>query len=135
MRGRRRRRGQGEYRPGMSERLSVVGVTKTFPGVRALDNVDLDLRAGEVHALLGETGAGKSRLIKVLAGAVRRAAGSVRLDGAALPLGNPLAVRRLGVRIVYQELTLVPELTAAENIFLGREQGPWLRKRAMSRAA
>ena len=109
--------------------LSAAGLSKSFPGVRALEGVDFDLRRGEVHALLGENGAGKSTLIKILGGAVVPDGGEARLEGELLPLGDPLAVRRRGINIVYQELTLVPELTAAENIFLGREQGrPLLRR-------
>jgi ABC-type sugar transport system ATPase subunit len=116
--------------------LSVSGLTKSFPGVRALEGVDFDLRAGEVHALVGENGAGKSTFIKALGGAVVPDAGQVLLDGAALPMGDPLAARRRGISIVYQELTLVPELSATENIFLGREIGtPLLRRADMSGAA
>jgi ABC-type sugar transport system ATPase subunit len=116
--------------------LAASGLRKSFPGVRALEAVDFELRPGEVHALLGENGAGKSTLIKVFAGAVVPDAGEVRLDGEPLAFGDPLAVRRRGINIVYQELTLVPELTAAENIFLGREQGrPLLRRKDMARAA
>jgi ABC-type sugar transport system ATPase subunit len=116
--------------------LSASGLSKSFPGVRALEGVDFELRPGEVHALLGENGAGKSTLIKILGGAVVPDAGEARLEGERLPLGDPLAVRRRGINIVYQELTLVGELTAAENIFLGREQGrPLLRRREMARAA
>ena len=116
--------------------LSAAGLSKSFPGVRALEGVDFELRPGEVHALLGENGAGKSTLIKILGGAVVPDAGEARLEGRPLPLGDPLAVRRLGINVVYQELTLVPEMTAAENIFLGREQGrPLLRRREMARAA
>ena len=116
--------------------LSAAGLSKSFPGVRALESVDFELRPGEVHALLGENGAGKSTLIKILGGAVVPDAGEGRLEGEPLPLGDPLAVRRRGINIVYQELTLVGELTAAENIFLGREQGrPLLRRREMARSA
>jgi ribose transport system ATP-binding protein len=116
--------------------LEIEGLTKAFPGVRALDAVDFDLERGEVHALLGENGAGKSTLIKALSGAVVPDAGTLRLEGAPLPLGDPLAARRAGISIVYQELTLVPELTAAENIFLGRERGrPFLNRAEMRREA
>ncbi len=116
--------------------LAASGISKAFPGVRALDGVDFAVEPGEVHALLGENGAGKSTLIKILAGAVVPDAGRVTLDGIALPAGDPLAVRRAGVSIVYQEFTLVPELTAAENIFLGAELGrPLLRRRAMAAEA
>ncbi|MHC4958266.1 MAG: sugar ABC transporter ATP-binding protein [Planctomycetota bacterium] len=112
--------------------LELAQVTKSFPGVKALDSVDLAVDAGEVHALVGENGAGKSTLMKVLGGAYVADSGTVTLDGAPLPVGDPLAVARRGVQIIYQELTLVPGLTAAENIFLGRELGrPWLKRAAM----
>jgi ABC-type sugar transport system ATPase subunit len=81
------------------------------------------VRAGEVHALVGENGAGKSTLMKILGGAYVPDAGETRLDGKPLPVGDPLAVRRLGIQIIYQELMLVPALSAADNIFLGRERG------------
>ncbi len=116
--------------------LAVKGLSKAFPGVRALDGVDFELRRGEIHALIGENGAGKSTLIKILAGAQSPDSGSLLLEGAPLPVGDPLAARRAGVSIVYQELTLVPELSATENIFLGRENaGPFLRRAEMTRVA
>jgi ABC-type sugar transport system ATPase subunit len=116
--------------------LRAAGITKTFAGVRALSDVDFELRHGEVHALLGENGAGKSTLIKVLGGAVPPDAGTVRLDDTPLPLGDPRAVRRAGVSIVYQEFTLVPDLSISDNIFLGREHGGlWLRRAQMERDA
>jgi len=101
--------------------LRMTGVSKSFPGVLALDNVDLDVMPGEVHVLLGENGAGKSTLMKILSGAVRRDAGEIELDGQRVEINSPRDAQALGVRIIYQELTLVPYLTAAENIFLGRE--------------
>jgi ABC-type sugar transport system ATPase subunit len=116
--------------------LSVAGLARSFPGVRALDGVDFDLEAGEIHALVGENGAGKSTLIRLLGGALAPDRGEVLLDGRRLPPGDTLAARRRGISVVYQELSLVPELTAAENIFLGREEGrPLLRRAAMERAA
>jgi len=116
--------------------LRLDGITKTFPGVRALDGVSFDVNAGEIHALVGENGAGKSTLIKVLGGSYIPDAGSVALDGTPLPSGNPLAVQKRGVQIIHQELALVPELTAAENIFLGRERGGlFLARRDMQREA
>ncbi len=116
--------------------LTVAGLAKSFPGVRALDGVDFELQRGEVHALVGENGAGKSTLIKALGGAVVPDRGEMRLEGEPLPVGDTLAARRRGISIVYQELALVPELTAAENIFLGREEGrPFLRRAPMARAA
>jgi ABC-type sugar transport system ATPase subunit len=114
--------------------LTATGIRKAFGGARALDGVDFELRAGEVHALVGENGAGKSTLIRVLAGAVAPDSGQVLLDGRPLPVNDPRGVRRRGVSIVYQELTLVPELTVAENIFLGRERGwPLLQRGRMNR--
>ncbi|HET7294089.1 MAG TPA: sugar ABC transporter ATP-binding protein [Vicinamibacteria bacterium] len=116
--------------------LSVSGLAKAFPGVRALDGVDFEVERGEVHALVGENGAGKSTLIKALGGAVVPERGEMLLEGEPLPRGDTLASRRRGVSIVYQELALAPELTAAENIFLGREEGrPLLRRAQMDRAA
>ena len=96
-------------------------ITKTYPGVRALAEVDFDLNAGEVHALVGENGAGKSTLIKILSGAVRPDSGTVRLDGDPVILSNPVHSRSLGIATIYQEFNLVPELTVGQNVFLGRE--------------
>jgi rhamnose transport system ATP-binding protein len=116
--------------------LAASGLSKSFAGVRVLHGVDFDVAAGEVHALVGENGAGKSTLIKILGGAIRPDAGEVRLDGAPLPLGDSLQVRRAGVSVVYQEFTLVPDLSAAENVFLGRERGRLLLRRSeMQKAA
>ncbi|HVQ30570.1 MAG TPA: ATP-binding cassette domain-containing protein, partial [Vicinamibacteria bacterium] len=103
--------------------LRLRGLSKAWPGVRALDAVDLDLYEGEIHALLGENGAGKSTLIKALAGAIVPDAGTMTLGGQALPLGDPAGSRRRGVGVIHQELTLVPQLSAAANVFLGRETG------------
>ena len=105
--------------------LEIRGLAKTFPGVKALDDVDFTLRRGEVHALLGENGAGKSTLIKVLTGVYPRSAGTFKLDGAAINPASPLAARDVGISTVYQEVNLVPDLTVAENIFLGRQPGRW----------
>ncbi len=114
--------------------LAASGLTKSYGGVRVLDAVDFDLARGEVHALVGENGAGKSTLIKLLGGAVRPDAGTVELDDAPLPAGDPLAVRDRGLSLVYQEFTLVPELSVADNIFLGRERArPFLRRSEMAR--
>jgi len=117
-------------------RLAATDLSKSYAGVRVLHGVDFDVHGGEIHALLGENGAGKSTLIKILAGAVVPDGGGVVLDDRPLPLGDPLAVRRAGVSVVYQEFTLVPELTIAENVFLGRERGGlWLRRGGMRRDA
>jgi ABC-type sugar transport system ATPase subunit len=113
----------GLDRPAGSPLLSVRGLSKAWPGVRALDQVDLDVQPGEIHALLGENGAGKSTLIKILAGAVSPDAGAALLAGEELTFGDPLAARRRGIGVIYQELTLVPQLSAAANVFLGREKG------------
>jgi len=102
--------------------LEMHGIVKEFPGVRALDGVDLDVRAGEVHCLLGQNGAGKSTLIKVLAGAHQPDAGSITWDGTPVHLGNPQAAMAHGIATMYQELDLVPGLTVADNVFLGRER-------------
>jgi ribose transport system ATP-binding protein len=101
--------------------LSMRGIVKTFPGVRALDGVDLEVRTGEVHCLLGQNGAGKSTLIKVLAGAHQPDAGEIHWAGEAVTLASPVAALRLGIATMYQELDLIPGLTVADNIFLGHE--------------
>ena len=102
--------------------LQMSGIVKQFPGVRALDGVDLDVRAGEVHCLLGQNGAGKSTLIKVLAGAHQPDAGEIRWEGEPVTLGDPQAAMSLGIATIYQELDLVAGLTVADNVFLGRER-------------
>ena len=101
--------------------LRLTGVVKTFPGVRALDGVDLEVTAGEVHCLLGQNGAGKSTLIKVLAGVHRPDAGTIEWDGQPVTFPGPHAAMRAGIATIYQELDLVDELTVAENMFLGHE--------------
>lgn len=103
-------------------RLAMRGVRKAFGPVQALGGVDLEVRPGEVHALIGENGAGKSTLMKVLSGAHRADDGSMSLDGANYSPSGPLDARAHGVAMIYQELTLAPHLSVLENIFLGREQ-------------
>jgi len=105
--------------------LQMQGICKRYPGVQALRDAALGVRAGEVHVLLGENGAGKSTLMKILSGAVRLDAGEIRLDGEAVDIPDPIAARRLGISIIYQELSLVPHLTVAENIFLGKAPVRW----------
>ena len=105
--------------------LEMRGIRKTFPGVVALDAVDLTLEAGDVHMLLGENGAGKSTLMKILGGAYRKDAGDIRLNGQAVEIDGPRAARDLGIRVIYQELNLVPHLSVAENIFLGELPTRW----------
>ncbi|MFJ2900902.1 sugar ABC transporter ATP-binding protein [Streptomyces sp. NPDC087212] len=101
--------------------LTMSGITKSFPGVRALDGVDLDVQAGEVHCLLGQNGAGKSTLIKVLAGAHQPDTGTIRWHGEPVTPRSPSAAMRLGIATIYQELDLVEHLSVAENIHLGHE--------------
>lgn len=108
--------------------LQMRGIVKRYPGVVALAEVDFEVRRGEVHALLGENGAGKSTLVKILAGAVRPDAGTVTIEGRTCAAATPRAMLAAGISVIYQEFNLVPALTAAENIFLGREPtgpGPW----------
>lgn len=101
--------------------LSMSGITKSFPGVRALDGVDLDVQAGEVHCLLGQNGAGKSTLIKVLSGAHQPDTGTIGWRGEPVTLRSPIAAMRLGIATIYQELDLVEHLSVAENVHLGHE--------------
>jgi ribose transport system ATP-binding protein len=101
--------------------LTMSGITKSFPGVRALDGVDLDVQAGEVHCLLGQNGAGKSTLIKVLAGAHQPDEGTIGWRGTHVTLKSPIAAMRLGIATIYQELDLVEGLSVAENVHLGHE--------------
>src|SRR5215831_19226089 len=97
------------------------GIRKAFPGVVALDGVSFELRAGEVHVLLGENGAGKSTLMKILSGAYQRDAGAIAIDGRPVAIDSPRHAHALGISTIYQELSLVPQLTVAENILLGHE--------------
>lgn len=101
--------------------LRLVGISKAFAGVRALDRVDFEVRAGEVHALCGENGAGKSTLMKIMSGVYQPDAGSISFEGRPLVLGSPREAEGCGVVMIHQELNLVPHLTVAENIFLARE--------------
>jgi ABC-type sugar transport system ATPase subunit len=100
----------------------MEGIIKSFPGVRALTEGRLNLRAGEVHALLGENGAGKSTLMKILSGVYTPDSGTIRIDGQAVTIASPLAAQRLGIAIIHQEMSLAPDLCARENLFLGREK-------------
>src|SRR3974390_2515583 len=107
--------------PSTAPLFELRGICKQFPGVRALDDVSFEIRAGEVHMLLGENGAGKSTLMKVLCGAYLPEAGSFFLDGAPIAIASPADARRIGIAVIFQEFTLVPYLDIAHNIFLGRE--------------
>src|SRR5215469_2160866 len=100
--------------------LSVKGITKSFPGVLALEDVDFVLRAGEVHALMGQNGAGKSTLIKVLTGVEHPDAGEIQLDGQPVFVRSPRHSQELGISSVYQEVNLCTNLSVAENVLLGR---------------
>jgi ribose transport system ATP-binding protein len=101
--------------------LRLVGISKSFPGVRALHNVHMEVHKGEVHALLGENGAGKSTLMKILSGAYTRDAGEIYWEGKKVEIHNPRAAQELGIAIIYQEFNLVPQLSIAENVWLGRQ--------------
>jgi len=101
--------------------LEMRHIRKAFPGVVALDDVDFDLRRGEVHILLGENGAGKSTLMKILSGAYQKSAGQIVFDGQDVEIRNPKHAQTLGISTIYQEFNLIPHLSAGENIFLGRE--------------
>jgi len=105
--------------PRLPNALEMRGIRKAFPGVVALDGVDLTIEAGDVHMLLGENGAGKSTLMKILSGAYRKDAGVISIDGHAVEIDSPRDALALGIRVIYQELSLVPQLSVAENIFLG----------------
>ncbi|HUO09280.1 MAG TPA: sugar ABC transporter ATP-binding protein [Phycisphaerae bacterium] len=123
-----------------SQLLKVEGLTKRFTGVLALDGVDFSLKAGEIHALMGENGAGKSTLIKVMTGVYPRDAGTVHLNGEAFKASSPMDAQRKGISTVYQEVNLIPELSIAENLFLGREPRvlgfiDWMAMRSRARAA
>jgi simple sugar transport system ATP-binding protein len=99
----------------------MLGVSKAFPGVRALERVDFRVEAGEVHALLGENGAGKSTLIKIMTGALRRDEGEIRLDGRPVEIGATGEAQALGIGTVYQEVNLIPTMSVTKNLTLGRQ--------------
>ncbi len=101
--------------------LEIRGLSKSFPGVKALDSVDFTLRSGEIHALMGENGAGKSTLIKVLTGVHKKNSGSVKLSGNDFEASSPMDAARKGISTVYQEINLLPNLSIAENIYIGRQ--------------
>jgi rhamnose transport system ATP-binding protein len=103
----------------MHTALTLEKISKSFPGVRALDKVDFEVRAGEVHALLGENGAGKSTLIKIVSGLYQPDAGTIRIDGEEVRFASPHDAQARGIATIFQELLLFPELTVAENIFMG----------------
>lgn len=102
--------------------LEMKGISKAFPGVKALKNVNLDCYKGEVHALIGENGAGKSTLMKILAGAYKPDTGEILIEGRQVVISNPQEAMKLGVAIIYQELNLIPQLSAIDNVLLGHEK-------------
>lgn len=104
-----------------ADMLRLVAISKSFPGVRALDNVHLEVRRGEVHALLGENGAGKSTLMKILSGAYTKDKGDILWEGKKVEIRQPKDAEKLGIGIIYQEFNLVPQLSISENVWLGRE--------------
>jgi len=102
--------------------LEMKGVGKQYRGVAALKDIDFDLKRGEVHAILGENGAGKSTLVKILSGAVTPNQGEIRLEGQKIQIASPASARRHGIAMVYQETSLVPSMTVAQNLYLGDEK-------------
>ena len=109
--------------------LKLRGIEKSFPGVRALHNVDFTLRKGEIHALMGENGAGKSTLIKILTGVYQMDAGSISIEGESVNIHSPQDAQNKGISTVYQEITLCPNLTVAENMYIGREKSNWIKQK------
>jgi ribose transport system ATP-binding protein len=121
--------------PAAGTAISLRAISKTYPGVVALDGIDLDITAGEIHALVGENGAGKSTLLKILTGAHGPTSGTIEIFGDEVSFETPLAARKCGITAVYQELTVIPVMSAAANVFLGQERrrGPLQDRRAERR--
>jgi galactofuranose transport system ATP-binding protein len=115
--------------------LEMQGICKAFPGVRALHNVDFMLRKGEIHALMGENGAGKSTLIKVMTGVYEKDAGRIAIDGKPVHFRSPQDSQNSGIGTVYQEITLCPNLTVAENMFIGRGRYTFVQWKRMNEKA
>jgi rhamnose transport system ATP-binding protein len=111
--------------------IAARGISKSFAQIEVLRDVDLDLRRGEIHALLGENGAGKSTFAKILAGVHRPTRGTLRLNGEPVEIHNPISAQRLGITLIHQEPISFPDLSVAENLVLGRTRGsplgrvPW----------
>jgi monosaccharide-transporting ATPase len=101
--------------------LEMTGIHKSFPGVKALQNVRFTLRKGEIHSLMGENGAGKSTLIKVMTGLYEKDAGRITIDGKVIHFRSPQDAQNFGIGTVYQEISLCPNLTVAENTYIGRD--------------
>ncbi len=122
----------------MQPLLSLSAITKSFGGIQALGGVEFDLRPGEIHALCGENGAGKSTLMRIVAGELHQDGGEIRLNGSPVRIPSPLAARRHGILLVHQEISLVPQLSVAENLYLGalpRGRFGRLDRRALERQA
>ncbi|HOC29873.1 MAG TPA: sugar ABC transporter ATP-binding protein [Treponemataceae bacterium] len=115
--------------------LEMQGICKTFPGVRALHNVDFTLRKGEIHALMGENGAGKSTLVKVMTGVYEKDEGRILVDGKAVQFKSPQEAQKNGIGTVYQEITLCPNLTVAENLYIARGSYSFVQWRRMNENA
>lgn len=129
--------GQGAEERGIAPLLRMTGISKSFSSVPALIDVDLELRAGKVHALLGQNGAGKSTLISIMSGALKPDSGTIEIDGSPVSFASPSEALRGGVVAVYQELSLLPNMTVAENLFLGIEpgRGPLISRPEMNQRA
>ena len=117
--------------------LSMRGIYKEFPGVKALQNVDFTLRKGEIHALMGENGAGKSTLVKVITGVYEKDAGEIQIEGCEgnATIRSPQDAQNLGIATVYQEITLCPNLTVAENMYIGRGNYKFVNRRVQEKNA
>jgi monosaccharide-transporting ATPase len=115
--------------------LKMEGISKSFPGVKALDKVDFALRKGEIHALMGENGAGKSTLIKVITGVYEKDTGQITIDGKPIHFKSPQEAQNMGIGTVYQEIALCPNLTVAENMFIGRGQYAFVQWKQMNEKA
>ncbi len=115
--------------------LKMEGISKSFPGVRALNNVDFTLRRGEIHALMGENGAGKSTLIKIITGVYEKDAGQILIEGRPVQFKSPQDAQNMGIGTVFQEIALCPNLTVAENMFIGRSRGNFVKWKQMNAKA
>ena len=114
--------GESAVAAAASPLLRMTSISKRFPGVQALSDVALEILPGEVHALLGENGAGKSTLLKILSGAQRADHGVIEFAGKTVVMASPPDAQHLGIVTIYQEFTLAPNMTIAENVFIGRER-------------
>jgi ribose transport system ATP-binding protein len=122
----------------MAEELfRMEGISKSFPGVKALDNVSFSVNKGEVHGLVGENGAGKSTLMKVMSGVYQADEGKIFIEGQEVKINNISKAHELGVAIIFQELNLLPHLSVADNIFVGRQpkKGPFIDDKKMHKEA